>query len=224
MPPKSPSPRTPPPAPSGGKSADSMIVDIIVAVVVFLLIVGFLRSFFTSAMGSYVNVITRFYSVNWKLWYIIAAILAGVFDIVLLFFGFSIIKRFNKLRAEVPPEEVVSHMISPEQEFQENWQEIRELTASANASDWNMAILRADAQLDELLNNLGYEGDTIAERLKIVDPTKLKSMDRIWSAHRLRNTIAHDPLQQYTREMVTHALDSYQLAFKDLGFLEEVEG
>ena len=223
MPPKSPFPRTPPPAPSGGKSADSMIVDIIVAVVVFLLIAGFLRSFFTSAMGNYVNVITRFYDINWKLWYIIAAILAGIFDIALLFLAFSIIKRFNKLRAEAPPEEIVSRMISPEQEFGQNWQEIKELIGSESASDWNMAILRADAKLDELLNNLGYEGDTIAERLKIVDPTKLKSMDRIWSAHRLRNTIAHDPLQQYTREMVTHALDSYQLAFQELGFLQSAD-
>ena len=203
---------------------ESTFVDIAVAAVVFLLILGALGSFFTSATGGYLGIITRFYSINWKLWYIIAAILAGIFDIALLFFGFSIIKRFNRLRVEVPPEEVVSHMISPEQEFQENWQDIRELTASANASDWNMAILRADAQLDELLNNLGYEGDTIAERLKIVDPTKLKSMDRVWSAHRLRNAIAHDPLQQYTREMIMHALDSYQLAFKELGFLEEVEG
>ena len=216
-------PRTPPPAPSGGKSMESVFIDIVIAVVVFLLILGAAGSFLASATGSYVGIITWFYTRNWKLWYIIAAILAGIFDIALLFFALSIIKRFNKLRAEVPPEEVVSHMISPEQEFQQNWQEIRELMASANASDWNMAILRADAQLDEILDQLGYDGETIAERLKIVDPTKLTSMDRVWSAHRLRNTIAHDPLQQYTREMVTHALDSYQLAFQELGFLQEAE-
>ena len=78
----------------------------------------------------------------------------------------------------------------------------------------------AGATVDDLLSHLGYEGETIAERLKIVDPTQLKSIDRVWSAHRLRNAIAHEPLQQYTREMIMHALDSYQLAFQELGFLK----
>ena len=218
-------PRTPPrpPAPSGGQNIDSTIVDILVALVIFLLIAGLFGSFFTSATGGYLNIIAWFYTRNWKIWYIVGSIFVGLLDAGLLFLAVSILKRYNKLKREIPQAEIETHLISPEQEFQTNWQEITSLVQSGNGSDWNMAILRADAQLDDLLSHLGYEGETIAERLKIVDPTKLKSIDRIWSAHRLRNAIAHEPLQQYTREMIMHALDSYQLAFQELGFLKAAE-
>ena len=215
-------PRSPTPAPPSGSNMESMIVDVAIAIIVFLLLMGLFASFLGYFGTSYVGLVQGFYSLNWKLWYIITAIFVVIIDIALLVFGAAIIKKFNALKAEVPPREIETRMMSPEQEFQKNWEEIHGLMASGNASDWNMAILRADAQLEAVLTSLGYEGDTIADRLKIVDPTKLKSMDRVWSAHRLRNTIAHDPLQQYTREMMTHALASYQLAFKDLGFLQEV--
>lgn len=205
------------------KSTDQIFVDIAIAVIAFLVIMSLLGSLFTSLFGEYQNVINWFSTRNWSLWYIIAAFTVGAFDMILLVAAGMIIKRFNNLQRETlqKEQEMESHIMSPEREFDANWQGIRELMDSANGSDWNMAILRADAQLDDTLAHLGYDGETIADRLKIVDPTKLQSMDRVWSAHRLRNTIAHDPLQQYTREMMAHALESYKIAFKELGMLQE---
>lgn len=211
------------------KSTEEVFVDIAIAVIAFLLIMALLKSFFawlfggSVGIGGYPNIIEWFYAGNWSLWYIIAAFFVGAFDILLLVAAIVIIKRFNNLSREALKEEqeIESHMISPEQEFSQNWQEIRELMSSDNASDWNMAMLRADAQLDDTLQHLGYEGETIADRLRIVDPTKLQSMDRVWSAHRLRNAIAHDPLQLFTREMIMHALESYEMGFKELGMLRK---
>lgn len=220
MPPLPPPRKTNDPTP---KSTDQIFVDIAIAVIALLVVASLLGSLFTSVSGGYFNVINWFYTRNWGLWYIIAAFIVGAFDAILLASAGMIIKRFNKLQRETlaGEQEIESHLISPEQEFNANWQGIRELMNSAHASDWNMAILRADAQLDDTLAHLGYDGETIADRLKIVDPTKLRSMDRVWSAHRLRNAIAHDPLQQYTREMMMHALESYEIAFKELGILHE---
>lgn len=210
------------PRPPQNKSMEHTTVDITVAAIIFFLVVGLLGSFFASVAGSYVNLISWVYRRDWHIWYIVSAVIFGILNMALLTAMVLIIKRYNNLRRhEISQEETVSHMISTEQEFQGNWQDIQALMASNNPSDWNMAILRADAELDDLLNHLGYEGETIAERLKIVDPTKLTSMDRVWSAHRLRNTIAHDPLQQYTREMLVHAIQSYEVAFKELGMLHE---
>jgi len=211
----------PPPNKGAEKNMENTSVDITIAVIIFFLVVGLLGSFFTSVTESYINLISWFYGRNWWAWYIVGTIIVSILNIALLAAMVFIIKRYNNLRGEVSQEEVVSQMISPEQEFGQNWQDIKVLMNSDNPSDWNMAILRADAELDDLLNHLGYEGETIAERLKIVDPTKLTSMDRVWSAHRLRNTIAHDPLQQYTREMLVHAVQSYEIAFKELGVLHE---
>ena len=82
-----------------------------------------------------------------------------------------------------------------------------------------MAVLRADALLDETLRDAGYEGPTMADRLKVVDPNQLPSLDRVWSSHRLRNAIAHDPTDQYSRETIVSAIASYRAAFRDLGFM-----
>ena len=213
----------PPQSGSTGKSMENTTVDIIVAAAIFFLIVGIFGAFFASVTGSYINLISWFYGRNWRLWYIIGTVIVSILNIVLLAAMVFIIKRYNNLRHVVAQEEVASSMISPEQDLQGDWRDIQALMASDNPSDWNMAILRADAELDDLLRRLGYEGETIADRIKIVDPTKLKSLDRVWSAHRLRNTIAHDPLQQYTREMLTYAMQSYEIAFKELGALHEAD-
>ena len=216
-------PRTPPPAPSGGQNLEATIVDIAVIVIILLLLITFFKSFISSGFGGYFSLLNRLYSGSWYTAYVIVVVIVSILNAALLVFAVVAAKKFYKIKGEaVPDKEIQGHMISPQEEFSQNWGEIRGLAQSGNPSDWNMAILRADAQLDTTLDSLGYEGDTIAERLKVVDPTKLRSVDRIWSAHRLRNTIAHDPLQQYTREMIMHALDSYQLAFKDLGLLQVV--
>lgn len=205
------------------KGTDQMFVDIAIAVIAFLVLMSLLGSLFTSVFGGYLNVIGWFSTRNWTLWYMIAAFVVGAFDALLLVAAVMIMKRFNNLQRETLQEEkeIESHYISPKQEFSANWHGIRELMNSSHPSDWNMAILRADAQLDDTLMHLGYDGESIADRLKIVDPTKLQSMDRVWSAHRLRNTIAHDPLQEYTREMMMHALECYEIAFKELGLLQK---
>src|SRR3989344_2789174 len=84
-----------------------------------------------------------------------------------------------------------------------------------------ISIIQADALLDDVLMHLGYEGDTMGDRLKIIDPVQLPSADRVWSAHRLRNTIVHDPMVEHTRETVINALRAYQDAFRELGVLKE---
>jgi hypothetical protein len=84
-----------------------------------------------------------------------------------------------------------------------------------------MAVIRADALLEDVLMHLGYEGATLAERLKIIDASQMPSLDRVWSAHRLRNMIVHDPLEQHTKETIIQALRSYEQALKELGMMEE---
>ena len=63
----------------------------------------------------------------------------------------------------------------------------------------------------------------MAERLKIVDPGKLPSLERVWSAHRLRNLIVHGPLEAHPKETIAYALQSYELALRELGVLREKE-
>ncbi len=199
----------------------TITADITVAVVILLLALALFGAYLNQIIEWYQKLLEWVYSTLDQLTWILF-IIFGIIDIILIGFIIFTLRRFSRLTNQPSTEESKIHIVSPKEEVRENWEHIRDLANSSNPSDWNMAILRADALLDDLLQHLGYEGTTLAERLKIVDSTKLPSLERIWSSHRLRNMIAHDPLEQHTRETIVHALRSYEQALKELGMMEEI--
>lgn len=207
----------------GGQKLAIITADITIAVVVTLVIIALFGVFIGAIVEWYYRLLDRIYAIDWEA---IKKTLTIIFTIInALLVGVIIysVRRLHELRYAPVEEEAVLHVVLPKEEVRASWEHIRELANSANPSDWNMAVLRADALLDDTLQHLGYEGTTTAERLKIVDPAKLKSVEETWSAHRLRNMIAHDPLEQHTRETIIHALRSYEQAFKELDMMEESE-
>lgn len=206
------------------KSLANTSTDITVAVIILLVILGLVGTYLSFAFDLYQQFLEWIYSRNWTTIFNILMVIFGIIDLFLIWLVIFILRRHAKLEREMPEEKPLTvHVIPIEDETRTVWEEIRRLANSANPSDWNMAIIRADGLLDTVLQRLGYEGETVAERLKIIDTTKLPSVERVWSAHRLRNTIVHGPLQEHTRETVIHALRSYEIALKELGVLEEAE-
>ena len=211
------------------KSSDHhLIQEVFLASLVIAIIGGASGLYFGGALDQYREILERLYGL-WSAVRRTAQIIAIVLSLGVIGFTLSVIRRFYDLRSRLRKDLLIAagqgsaHTIPLEKETAAHWEEIKTLADSGNPSDWNMAILRADALLDDILAHRGYEGVTIAERLKIVDPAALPSLDRLWSAHRLRNMIAHDPLQQHTRETIMHALNSYEAAFKDLGVIAQEE-
>ena len=72
------------------------------------------------------------------------------------------------------------------------WGHIRELIGSERAAEWREAILEADIMLDDALRDAGYTGETLSDKLKSVDPSRLPSLQDAWEAHKVRNQIAHE--------------------------------
>mgnify|MGYP001609671315 FL=1 len=204
-----------------GKTKLSVITaDVTVAIVILLVAIALLESYFNQILNWYRGLVEWFYSLGWSRFIRVLFIIFGVLDFILLIFIISTVRRLQKTISSRTTAKITPHIVTPKEEVRENWEHIRELANSSNPSDWNMAILRADALLDEILIRVGYEGETMAERLKIVDSSKLPSLDKIWSAHHLRNMIAHDPLEQHSKETIIHALRSYEQALKELGLTE----
>jgi len=201
----------------------STALDITIVAIVLLIGLSFLGIYIQSLVGWYQAFLEWFYAKDWIGINRTLLIIFSVFNAIILGFIFFALSRYIKLIWMPPQKEAAAHTVTPKEEIRKSWEEIRALAHSPNSSDWNMAVLRADALLDDILQHLGYEGTTLAERLKIVDPTKLLSLDRVWSAHRLRNMIAHDPLQEHTKETIIETLRSYAQAFRELGMLEEQE-
>ncbi|TSC78661.1 MAG: Uncharacterized protein G01um101433_122 [Parcubacteria group bacterium Gr01-1014_33] len=173
------------------------------------------------AFEAYQSVLNWIYVLNWSAVARLIRILGIALNFLLIAFIIFTLRRYTALQKSSPViMQAPAQVISPKDEVKRSWEGIQNLGASQNPSDWNMAILRADALLDDTLQDLGYEGPMLSDRLRIVDPTKLPSRERVWSAHRLRNAIAHDPLEQHSRETIQAAIKTYEQAFKELQVLE----
>lgn len=103
----------------------------------------------------------------------------------------------------------------------ETWENIRGKLLSDNQSDWRLAIIEADIYLDRLLENKGYNGDTIGDKLKQITPNVLGSVQIAWEAHKVRNRIAHEGADfTLTQPEVRRVLSYYEIVFRDLGAIE----
>ncbi len=81
--------------------------------------------------------------------------------------------------------------IEIEPEKDKKWEKILAHLESDNLNDWKVAIIEADILLGETLDKVGYQGDSIGERLKRVERGDLMTLDQAWEAHKVRNEIAH---------------------------------
>ncbi len=79
-----------------------------------------------------------------------------------------------------------------------------------------LAVINADKLFDEALKCLGYDGETMAERL-VSAKQKIRSKDDIWAAHKLRNKLVHETNYKPNAKTIKQALNSYYKAFNDLG-------
>ncbi len=72
------------------------------------------------------------------------------------------------------------------------WERVLQHIESENPTDWRLAILEADIVLDEMLEVIGYRGDTMGDKLKAVEKSDFTTIDLAWEAHKIRNQIAHE--------------------------------
>lgn len=217
-------PRTnPKPNPKTDEKLTNTSMDIGLAFMVALIIAAVLGISANQLLGGYSDVLAWFGSQNFKEMLFYPMLVFIILDLLLIAFSVSILYKYFNLYMTptiLPPKPPEIHVVSPNSEVAVNWERIRELANSSNPSDWNMSILRADAILDDILQHKGYQGEGMADRLKIMDSATLPSLDRVWSAHRLRNTIAHDPVTEHSKEIIINALRAYQDALRELGVME----
>jgi hypothetical protein len=94
-------------------------------------------------------------------------------------------------------------------------------TAGTGASGLKSAIGEADKLFDHAMRQLGYSGDTMADRLKSAK-SKFSSYsvyDAVWRAHKLRNSLAHDVGFDLVVSQANEALRDFERGLKELGAL-----
>ncbi len=90
------------------------------------------------------------------------------------------------------------------------WREIEMMSEE----EPEQAILKADSLLDFALGKTGLRG-SMGEKLKKA-PERFSHLDDLWTAHKLRNRLAHEVDAYLTPAQTSSALKAFRRAFYDL--------
>ncbi len=96
------------------------------------------------------------------------------------------------------------------------WLKITKRLETEREADYKLALIEVDSLLDEILNKIGYKGESLGEKLKQLDPNTLPNLEQVWQAHKVRNNVIHDPDYHLTLEKAKDVIGIYEQAFRDL--------
>lgn len=100
------------------------------------------------------------------------------------------------------------------------WERVVALANSGVESDWRRAILEADIMLSNVLQIRGYRGATIGDMLKQANPIQFTTLDLAWTAHKVRNDIAHGGESFVLTARETSAtIDMYRRVFEEFEYI-----
>lgn len=95
-----------------------------------------------------------------------------------------------------------------------NWDEIMEHAKDENESERKLAVIEADDTLNDALSKLGYEGDTLLEKLEGLTPEVVPNLEDLEDAHRERRDISYDPSKGLSKEEAKRLISIYEETFK----------
>ena len=128
------------------------------------------------------------------------------------------IRQLERRKFAAAQRTVVAHDVP---KSQLRWNRIKEQANSDSEQSWRLAILEADIMLNELLDVMGYKGDTMADKMRVADRSTFPSIDLAWEAHKIRNRIAHDgSAHQLTARETRRVIAIYEKVFKDARFID----
>jgi hypothetical protein len=96
------------------------------------------------------------------------------------------------------------------------WKKILKRLEKGDEAEAKLAIIEADDFLNEILGRMGYQGETLEEKLKKVKKTILPNLDEIAQAHKIKSDIVHDPSYFLTFEQAKKILEIYERALYHL--------
>lgn len=166
--------------------------------------------FFTSEFYTYLVTI-------WNTFTLVATMVTLVLLTIFLYAAF----KLRAIRA-VDEKFYADAVIVPDDDGYEEptrWDRIEALFARGGESNWRQAIIEADIMLDDMLTVQGYDGSSVGEKLKSVEPADFNTLQYAWAAHKIRNEIAHKG-QEYilTEREARQAMQWFKSVFAEFHY------
>lgn len=133
-------------------------------------------------------------------------LLIGFFGVVLLFglIVFILIATRGAGRSQLDVDK-----------FRSEWLKIEGSIVSGNEASYHLAVLNADKLLDRALKERGFKGQTMGDRMKSAN-SSWSSANNVWTAHKLRNQIAHETSVNIQYDTTMRVLSNFKQALKDM--------
>jgi uncharacterized membrane protein len=169
-------------------------------------------------LSTLLGVVGGFFAALWSIYSLIAYIVS---IILLMIYVYATI-RYNQYSNLITDQVRASERLYDEHyrgvRGQTRLQEVFTHLDSDNPNDWKLAIIEADIILDEILKDRGYAGNSLGERLRSITPTQLGSIDDAWTAHKVRNQIAHGGADfVLTKRLAEETISRYRRVFTEFG-------
>lgn len=126
------------------------------------------------------------------------------------------IRQIEKVNLQIP-EHVPDHHETAHAKLK--WQRVLESASSDDPQRWRAAILEADHMLNELLDTLGYKGETMGDKLRQADISVFETIDFAWEAHQVRSQIALDPQFALDAREAKRVVKMYERVFEEFHFI-----
>ncbi len=140
-----------------------------------------------------------------------------VFAILLIWLA---LRSKDKMADKIEETKIILNPPKPgEGKYDARWKEVREHLTSFRAAEWKFAVIEADKITEAILQEAGFSGETMGDKLMSINQEQLSSINDLWQAHKLRNTIAHDPDYQVKYGEVRQAIEQYEKTLRELGAL-----
>ena len=101
-------------------------------------------------------------------------------------------------------------------EFSKKWEKIIKRLELGTESEAKLAIIEADDLLNEILEKMGYSGESLGEKLKQLKKTILPNLDEVLEVHKIKSDIVHDPSFRLSFDQAKKLLEVYERALSNL--------
>lgn len=100
------------------------------------------------------------------------------------------------------------------------WEKVKMHMLKDSSAEWRMAIIESDLILEEMVTRMGYKGETLAEKLKIIEKSDFNTIQLAWEAHLVRNRIAHEGGDyNLSRHEAVRIIALFEEVFKEFDFI-----
>lgn len=102
----------------------------------------------------------------------------------------------------------------------ERWGKTLNYLFSQHSSDWKLAIIEADSMLEGLMDQLGFKGETLGDKLKSANQDNFPQLTPAWEVHTIRNRIAHEGLAfELSQHEAKRVIALYEQIFHGYGYI-----